>query len=370
MLSNKLSEREVLVTRLGARYFMHLIFLRTHAACTRHKRVRQPPPRHANAPRAHVPSTVKIRALSQRNLVRPLSRPAARRVRRPPCRAPTRPPAAHRHASPLPSACCPLPKIVRLRAVLPDRTRPRRLLRPARPTRAAAPRPRRCLPCALARPPPPPRARSRRAAMWGSLQVGRARGSARRQHQIKDGQRRALPGPATLWFETCAPGVRDQLRLRPAYGVLEGRSAKLGRVRQEVVDDDGTREEQCSSRCRGSRCLRPAPGQPAAQVRGGPLRLVPACGANLLGGGGSCALALASESAPCRSIGRSCSRVRRLASALGRHVRRRIGQRHGRGRTLRPSQRERRVHQPSRAHARLKRSASCPGLSRREVVFL
>ena len=44
MLSNKLSEREVLVTRLGARYFMHLIFLRTHAACTRHKRVRQPPP--------------------------------------------------------------------------------------------------------------------------------------------------------------------------------------------------------------------------------------------------------------------------------------------------------------------------------------
>ena len=185
--------------------------------------------------------------------------------------------------------------------------------------------------------------------MWGSLQVGRARGSARRQHQIKDGQRRALPGPATLWFETCAPGVRDQLRLRPAYGVLEGRSAKLGRVRQEVVDDDGTREEQCSSRCRGSRCLRPAPGQPAAQVRGGPLRLVPACGANLLGGGGSCALALASESAPCRSIGRSCSRVRRLASALGRHVRRRIGQRHGRGRTLRPSQRERRVHQPSRA---------------------
>ena len=91
-------------------------------------------------------------------------------------------------------------------------------------------------------------------------------------------------------------------------------------MRQEVVDDDGTREEQCSSRCRGSRCLRPAPGQPAAQARSG-LRLVPACGANLLGGGGSCALALASESAPRQSIGRSCSRVRRPTRPYVRAVR-------------------------------------------------
>ena len=133
----------------------------------------------------------------------------------------------------------------------------------------------------------------------------------------KQGRSRAPPGAA----RACGAVVRDvdargstlaplTARLRRAQSTSSdaGASAHV----EALSTTTGREKSTCSSRCKDSRWAR------------GGLRLVRACGANLLGGGGSCEPAAAARSRRewvrqrCKG-NESCSRVRRCARARSRH---------------------------------------------------